>query len=584
MKTTLFKRKEQTKSDGKTQHKPLLLWPGIVIVTLQWFVRYCLPILFPGDKALMLGVFGGVIGGLAIIIWWIFFSRAALFDRWFAILLMILALAATSKIIDKSIATTMMGMMFPVYSMLLMSLAFVVWAVVSRSLPYKLRRTTMIATILIASGFWAILRTNGMDGEVHQYFAWRWSKTSEERLLSKSNDKLSSIPLNSTEKIAEAEWPGFRGRNRDGIIKGVKIKTNWHQTPPVEMWRKPVGPGCSSFAVMGKLLYTQEQRGKFEMVTCYKLDTGEPVWMHGDSARFWDSHAGAGPRSTPTISNGRIYTLGATGILNVLDAQNGAVVWSRNAASDTGVKVLTWGFTGSPLVVGDVVIISLSGKLAAYNTANGNPLWSSTDGGNSYSSPHLVTIDGVVQVLMMSKSGALSVEPASGKQLWNYAWPIMDRILQPAVISGGDLLFDGESNGIRRVKVSHNQSGWAVKEGWTSDEMKLNFNDISIHKEYAYGFDGPSLACIDIATGKRMWKGSPYRGWLLLLADQDLLIVLTEKGDLSLVDAKPDKFNELARIPAIKGRTWNHPALAGDVLLVRNAEEMAAFRLPNAGS
>ena len=149
---------------GSIQQKPLRIWPGVIIVALQWFVRYCLPILFPGDKALMLGVFGGVIGGLAILIWWVFFSRAALFDRWFAILLMLVALAATSKIIDKSIATTMMGMMFPVYSILLMSLAFVVWAVVSRRLPYNLRRATMIATILIASGLWALLRTNGMDG------------------------------------------------------------------------------------------------------------------------------------------------------------------------------------------------------------------------------------------------------------------------------------------------------------------------------------------------------------------------------------------------------------------------------------
>ena len=127
--------------------------------------------------------------------------------------------------------------------------------------------------------------------------------------------------------------------------------------------------------------------------------------------------------------------------------------------------------------------------------------------------------------------------------------------------------------------MTSSHGAWAVKEVWVSDQMKLNFNDFIIFKGYAYGFDGPSIACLDVRDGNRIWKGSPYRGWLLLLADQDLLLVLTEKGDLVLVEAKPERFREVARIPAISGKTWNHPALAGDILVVRNSREMAAFRL-----
>ena len=567
------------KSTQPTQLKPLRLWPGVVIVILQWFIRFVIPGFVYADMVTQIGVFGGLLSGLAIVVWWLFFSRAPRSERWLAIVLMIAALIATSRLLDKSIETAMMGMMFIIYSIPVLSLAFIGWAVASRHLSTGLRRVTMVATILLSTGFWVFLRTDGMDAEIHHDFAWRWAKTAEEKLITQARGTIQKMPLDSAAMASEAEWPGFRGRNRDGIIHGVRINTDWKKSPPVEMWRRPIGPGCSSFAVHGNLLFTQEQRGEYEMVNCYNLKTGEPVWMHSDSARFWDSHAGAGPRSTPTLSGGRIYTLGGTGILNVLNAANGTVIWSRNAASDAKVKVLPWGFTSSPLVVGNIVIVALSGKLAAYDIAAGKPVWFGPDGGNSYSSPQLLMIDGMQQVILMSQSGALSVEPASGKQLWKYAWPVEDRILQPAFLSEGELLLAGEYNSIRRIKISHAQGNWSVKELWESAEMKLNFNDIVIHKGYAYGFDGPRLACTDIKDGKCKWRGNPYRGWLLLLADQDELLMLTEKGELALVEANPLHFKELARVPALKGKTWNHPVLVGDIMVVRNNREMAAYRL-----
>jgi len=579
----MLKSRKQKLSGASTQQMPLRLWPGVVIVMLQWLLRFGIPIVITDAIALMIGVFGGLLCGLAIVVWWTFFSRAPLLERWSAIVLIIVALIVTSSFIHESIATAMQGMMFVIYSIPVMSLAFVVWAVTSRHLSNKLRRASMVATILLASGMWMLLRTDGMTGDARHDFAWRWSETAEERFLAQAEDKSLAIPSALATAETKTDWPGFRGPNRDGIIHGVQIKTDWSASPPVELWRRPIGPGCSSFAVRGDFLYTQEQRGSDEVVACYNLTTGEPVWKHRDAARFWDSHAGAGPRATPTISDGRVYTFGATGILNVLDANDGAVIWSRNAASDANAKDSGWGFTSSPLVVDDVVIVAATGKLVAYDLNTGYPRWFGPDGGDSYSSPQLITIDGITQVLLMSQVGATSFATVDGALLWEYPWP-GGRIVQPALIADGDLLLSaGERKGMRRIAVAHGPDGWKTKKCWTSRGLNPEFNDFVIHKGYAFGFDGPKLACIDVKDGKRKWKNGRYGGQLILLADQDLLLVLSEKGELALVRATPDYFKELAHFPAIEGKTWNHPVLVGDVLLVRNGQEMVAFQLSLVG-
>ena len=590
-----------------TLQKPLRVWPGVVIVLLQWLGRFVVPIVVVEPEALLFGVFGGFLGGLAIVVWWAFFSRAPRSERWGAIVLMIVALFATPYILHESVATGNMGFQFAINAIPVLSLAFVVWAVASRRLSDGPRRAAMVATILLACFVWTLVRSDGLTGDGMAEFAWRWAETSEERLLAQAPDVIPDVPdvkaepaaLPSTPAAIETgetgadwpDWPGFRGPDRDGIISGVRIETDWSKSPPVELWRRPIGPGVSSFAVTGDLLYTQEQRGDDEVVACYNAATGEPVWRHRDATRFWDSHVGAGPRATPALSDGRVYTFGATGILNALDAGDGAVVWSRNAASDTDAKLPYFGFVSSPLVVDDVVIVH-TGQLVAYDLATGDPRWFGPASGESYSSPHLLTIDGVAQILLLSPVGATSVAPTDGATLWEHPWPGIG-IVQPALTADGDVLISMISNaavpiGTRRITVAHEPGGWTVEERWTSIRLKPSFSAFVVHEGHAFvvheghafGFDGSILACIDVADGKRKWKGGRYgHGQLLLLPDQDVLLVLSEQGELALVRAAPDQFTELARFPAIEGKTWNHPVLIGDLLLVRNGQEMAAFRL-----
>jgi outer membrane protein assembly factor BamB len=616
-----------------TSRKPLRLWPGVVAVVVQWLARFVLPVIVPGTS--IVGVLAGIFGGLVVLLWWLFFSRAPWSERLGAIALMVAGLFATSRVAHESIANGMMGMMLPIFAIPVLSLALVVWAVASRRLSAGPRRASMAAAILLACGVFTLLRTGGITGDANSDFHWRWTATPEERLLAEGDDEpvapapgptaaepaekrlpaTASEPASPRSDAAAAatpdtrviaggsdkppalpasveartrdDWPGFRGPQRDGVIPGVRIETDWSRSPPVELWRRPIGPGWSSFAVRGDLLYTQEQRGDDEVVAAYNVNTGEPVWRHRDAVRFWESNAGAGPRATPTLSNDRVYTFGATGILNALDARDGSVVWSRNVASDTSTETPGWGFASSPLVVADVVIVAASGKLAAYDLATGNLRWIGPAGGWGYSSPHRVTIDGVTQILLLNGGGATSVAPADGRVLWEHRWS-GGNIVQPAVTADGDVLIGAVDNsasgmGTRRIGIAHGPGGWAVEERWTSTGLKPSFNDYVIHKGHAFGFDGSILACIDLNDGTRKWKGGRYgHGQLVLLPDQDVLLVLSEEGELALVKATPDEFTELARFPAIDGKTWNHPVLVGDVLLVRNGEEMAAFRLARA--
>ena len=565
--------------------RTLRLRPGIVIVTLLWSTWIGLPLLAP--EAAPIAMVGALLGGLGVLVWWAFFSGAAPIERWGAPLLMVAVSLATVPLLDVSISSSMMGLMFPVYTAPVLSLVFVAWAVATRRMADRPRRIALVAAIVLASGFWTTLRTDGMTGDSRQALTWRWTETAEARLLATTVDERLAPPPKAPSDANDpndADWPGFRGRNRDGVVRGIRIATDWDTSPPEELWRRPVGPGVGSFSVQGQQVFTQEQRGDEEVVSSYLLATGEPVWRHADPVRFWDSHAGAGPRGTPTVAGDHVYTLGGTGLLTALDARTGRRLWGRDVATEHDVFSSGWGFAGSPLVVDQVVIVAAIGTLAAYDAETGAPRWSVPDGGDSYSSPHLVTLDGVPQVLLMTSDGVTSVAPADGRVLWTHDWATASRIVQPALTAGGDILVGaGGFAGLQRVsatRASGTHGGWTTEVRWTTRGLKPYFNDFVAHEGHAYGFDGSILASVDLETGERAWKGGRYgHGQLLLLADQDLLLVLSERGDLALVDATPTGFSERARAPAIEGKTWNHPALVDDILLVRNTEEMAAFRL-----
>ena len=597
---------------------PLRLWPGVAAVAVQvllWTASFFI------EDGFIYAVIGGTTLALVVLVWWLFFSRASWFERIGALVVMVAAVLAMFRVVHPSVSNGMMGGMLPIFSIPLLCLGLVAWAAVSHRLPGTLRFPVLVAALVFAVGVMTLVRTDGIMGSGSQ-LRWRWTPSAEDRLLARGNDDPVTPPAAPTvaaeptapavaaaptspitvpakapateaaeegapprAQIAKAEWPGFRGADRDSVVHGVRIDTDWSQKPPVAIWRRPIGPGWSSFAVRGSVIYTQEQRGDDEIVGAYNITTGEPVWRHRDPARFWESNGGAGPRGTPTLSDdGRVYAFGGTGILNALDEASGKAIWSRNVASDTKAAVPEWGFSSSPVLVNDLVVIAVAGQLAAYDRATGKSRWLGPAHGFSYSSPHLITIGGVTQILLPNAAGMTSVAP-DGTLLWEHSWG-GGTIVQPAMADGDVLIsvLGGTGGaGIRRIGVAQTSGKWTTEERWTSNGLKPYFNDYVVHKGHAYGFDGSILAAIQLTDGKRVWKGGRYgNGQLVLLADQDLLLVMSEEGEIGLVRAAPDQFTELARFKALDGKTWNHPVVVGDVLLVRNGEEMAAFRLPRA--
>jgi outer membrane protein assembly factor BamB len=330
-------------------------------------------------------------------------------------------------------------------------------------------------------------------------------------------------------------------------------------------------------------VYTIEQRREEEVLAAYGLETGREVWTHAWDARFEEAMGGPGPRATPTYANGKVYALGAKGDFRCLRASNGELLWKANILADAGAENLTWGMSGAPLVTDGRVLVQPGGpggkSLAAYDPETGKLLWQSLDGQAGYASPQPMTLAGKPQVIVQTASRMIAIDPADGRELWSVDWPAPFDVnaSQPIPISENRVwISTGSGNAL--FEVAATASGWQARKLWETNRMKNKFNPSVVYQGSAYGLDDGILASVSLESGERNWKGGRYGFGQLLLAD-GYLIVLTERGDLVLVKATPESHQELAGFQALEGKTWNVPAYADGLLLVRNQTEMAAYRL-----
>jgi outer membrane protein assembly factor BamB len=375
-------------------------------------------------------------------------------------------------------------------------------------------------------------------------------------------------------------WTDFRGPRRDGHYAAGPIRTDWTTLQP--LWRQPVGGGFASFVVAGGHAFTIEQRGQDEVAAAYDVLTGRELWTSAWSALLRDSMGGDGPRATPTWHDGRVFVLGATGEFRALDAATGRTLWRTNILADAGAGNIDWGMAASPLVVDDTVVVLPGGangqSVVAYHLESGKRAWGALDDGAAYSSPMLVTLAGVRQILTFTASRLVGLAPENGRLLWEFPWKTDVNASQP-VIAGPDRVFISTDYGLdgAMLQVAAGADGQlTTRELWRTNRMNNYFTSAVLHDGFIYGLDRSILACIDAATGELKWKGGRYGYGQVMLASGHLIVV-TEEGELALVRADPTAHQEITRFPAIEGKTWNHPAISDGVLLIRSAEEMAAF-------
>lgn len=572
---------------------PRLRFPIVLIVTFWTLYLIVTSIEKPYFYSFIYGMLSTALLTLLFLGWWWFNRSLRFLEKVIGFLFIFGGIWATGKFAHPSMTLISLWLMgFP-----LVVTATVLWIFLAKRDAIPSNR---IACWAVVAGIWScflLVRTDGLDADLKSQLRWRWSPTAEERLLAETPsgpDQVKAPPPSlspSALPSASEEWTGFRGPQRDGVARGIKIAEDWNQIAPAQVWKRLVGPSWSSVIVVGNRLYTQEQRGEEETAVCYDASTGEPLWIHEDAARFEEAVSGVGPRATPTFSMGRLVTLGGTGILNCLDAETGKRHWSRDIKTDSSGKTPMWGFASSPLIVDGHVVVYAGGEagksLLAYRLESGELAWTAAAGQNSYSSAQLTTIAGVPLCLMLTDFGLTAINPADGQALWETGLVAKGapRYGQPRLMETNKLAVAGlDGTGVSLIEVSKDAEKWKIEKLWTSKDLKPEFPDFVIHGGHAYGFDISIFSCLDLSNGKRAWKEGRFgRGQVILLPDQSLLLVISESGEAILLAADPRGQKELGRFQAVQGKTWNHPVVAAGRLYLRNAEEMACYELSAAG-
>ena len=383
-----------------------------------------------------------------------------------------------------------------------------------------------------------------------------------------------------------AEWPQWQGPTRDNISQETGWLKTWPEGGPDIVWRIPIGEGYSGISIVDGRIYTMHSEGEDEFAVCLDASDGAEIWRSRTDDNY-QSGEGSGPRSTPAVDGDRVYVLSAKGKLYCLDASNGEKVWGHDFVTEFESGMPGFGFSTSPIIEGDSLLIEAGGKngksIVAFDKGTGAILWTSHTDGAGYSSPIVIDSNGVRQAIFLTGKSLVSVSPADGTIYWkhvpwptgndiNAAVPILlpgDRIFVSAAYDKGSVLLqmksDGDEMSVEELWRSHD-----VMENWMSSSVLLG--------EYLYGFDESILKCIEASTGEQKWAHRGFDRGTLLLADGHL-IILGEGGNLGIAEANPSEYKGIAETQLLEGRCFTPPTFVGGKLYLRNQKELVCVDL-----
>jgi len=456
------------------------------------------------------------------------------------------------------------------------------WTFFSRA-PKRLRLGGLLSVACLGLLCVSLFRLRGMTGDMNPIIELRWAQhpVPDAPSTAMSSNRIATLAAGS----AANDFPQFLGPDRNGVLPSPELETNWNLRPPEIVWRQPVGAAWSGFAIVGNVAVTQEQRDDTECVVAYELSTGRQLWLHGNPGRYQTTIAGEGPRATPTIRSNRVFTLGATGILNCLDLLTGSELWSQNLIAVAGGKIPDWGFANSPLLVGELIVVhageNAKRSLLAFDMSDGQLAWMGGAFEASYASPTLAELGGLRQILAFNDGHISAHDPVNGHTLWERPWGNGNVVCaSPVVVGSNRVLFSsGYGVGAELLEVSQSEdSKLVVKRVWRSIRMKSKFGHLFIRDGFLYGLDDGIFACVDLQDGSQRWKEGRYgHGQGLLVGN--LYLLMAESGELILLQPTPDAPNELGRFRVFDSKTWNPLSLSGELLLVRNDREAVCLKL-----
>jgi outer membrane protein assembly factor BamB len=469
------------------------------------------------------------------------------------------------------------------------------WLLLRSSLHKNTKAMISIGAAVLLLSLLGMLKFKHFTGDMVPVLVFRWTPNDDALLPELETPQLPAAEAAAIQLVASSptDFPHFLGPHGARGVPDANLASDWKAHPPKLIWKHPIGGGLSGFAVVGNFAVTQEQRGDEKLLVCYEFLTGEPLWSHSLPGRFVNVLGRDGPRATPTIADGKVYCQWSEGDLTCHAGQSGEVVWSHNLLEQFNAPQISWGRSGSPLVVAEKVIVSAGGpngfSLVAFNKETGKLIWHAGNDRASYASPVHATLAGVEQVVVVNENWVVGHRLTDGEVLWRQRWTGSSdtdaNTTQPVILPDDHVFVShGYGYGCALFKIVADSSGKLTSHEEIANKtlLKTKMSNVAVRGDYIYGLSGGILECVEWRTLARQWKRGRYGHGQMIVAGDKLLVTVEETGEISLVEASPEKQVELARFQAIEGQTWNPFALVGPYLLLRNESEAACYKLPQA--